>query len=263
LTQALPKLRIAAVSYLNTVPLVWGMLHGDQRGLFDLDFCVPAECADRLGSGEADVGIVPSVEVLRLGLEIIRGTGIACREAVRSILLVSQVPFENIGLLAADTSSRTSVQLARVLLKRNHGARPRIVPHGPDLPSMLQAADAALIIGDNALRVDPENLPYRWSDLGAEWTSTTGLPMVFAVWAGRRERVTPDLAEPFLASCRFGIEHLEDIVHAEAGRRGFSEAFVREYLTRNLCLELGEREYAGLDLFLRCAAELDAKLHAC
>ncbi len=231
------------------------MLHGEQRGLFDLHLCVPAECADRLESGAADVGIVPSVEVSRLDLEIIRGAGIACREAVRSILLVSKEPFESISSLAADTSSRTSVQLARILLARNHGARPQVVPHGPDLQVMLGTADAALIIGDNALRVNIERLPYRWSDLGAEWTSSTGLPMVFAVWAGRRERVTPDLAEPFLASCRFGMEHLDDIVRAEAAGRGFSEAFVREYLTRNLCLELGEREYAGLELFLRYASE--------
>ena len=77
--------------FLNTVPLVWGMLHGEQRGLYDLEFCLPSECADRLESGAADVGIVPSVELPRLGLDIIRGAGIACRKAVRSILLVSKV----------------------------------------------------------------------------------------------------------------------------------------------------------------------------
>jgi predicted solute-binding protein len=113
------------------------MLHGEQRGLFDLDLCLPSECADRLETGEADVGIVPSVELPRLGLEMIRGAGIACREAVRSILLVSKVPFRDIRVLAADTSSRTSVQLVRILLARNHGVQPRIVPRPPDLPAML------------------------------------------------------------------------------------------------------------------------------
>jgi predicted solute-binding protein len=256
-------LRVCAVSYLNTVPLVWGMLHGDQRGLFDLELAVPSECADRLERGAADIGIVPAVEVHRLGLDIIRGAGIACREAVRSILLVSKVPFEDIRLLAADTNSRTSVQLARILLERRHGARPRLLPHAPDLAAMLQAADAALIIGDPALRVDIARLPYYWSDLGAEWTASTGLPMVFAVWAGRKECVTPELAEPFLASCRFGMEHLDDIVRAESLSRGFPPAFVRHYLTHNLRLELGEPEYQGLDLFLRYAAELDAEPAAC
>lgn len=249
--------------FLNTVPLVWGMLHGEQRGLYDLDFCLPSECADRLESGEADVGIVPSVELPRLGLEVIRGVGIACREAVRSILLVSKVPPGAIRVLAADTSSRTSVQLARVLLARNHGATPRLLPHPPDLPAMLQAADGALIIGDPALHVDVDSLPYYVSDLGAEWTATTGLPMVFAVWAGSPECVTPELAEPFLASGRYGLAHLEEIVRLESRERGFSEEFTREYLTRNLCLELGEREYQGLDLFLRYAAELNGEPQAC
>ena len=176
LTQDFPspsKLRICAVSYLNTVPLVWGMLHGDQRGLFDLELAVPSECADRLERGAADIGIVPAVEVHRLGLDIIRGAGIACREAVRSILLISKVPFEDIRLLAADTNSRTSVQLARILLERRHGARPRLLPHAPDLAAMLEAADAALIIGDPALRVDIARLPYYWSDLGAASTGPT------------------------------------------------------------------------------------------
>jgi chorismate dehydratase len=250
------KLRVSAVSYLNTVPLVWGMLHGDQRGVFDLDFCVPSECADRLETGMADIGVVPSVELPRLGLEIIPGAGIACREAVRSILLISRVELPNVRVLATDASSRTSVQLARILLARKYGAEPRVVPFRADLPAMLEAADAAVIIGDPALRLDIERLPYHVSDLGAEWTATTGLPMVFAVWAGRKECMTPELAQPFLASCRFGLAHIEDIVRAESAPRGLAEEFVREYFRSNVCLELGEREYRGLDLFLRYSAEL-------
>jgi predicted solute-binding protein len=239
------------------------MLHGDQSGLFDLDFCLPSECADRLETGETDIGVVPSAELLRLGLKVIPGAGIACRERVRSILLISKVPPSEIRVLAADTSSRTSVQLARILLARNHGAEPRVVPFKPDLPAMLHAADAALIIGDPALRLDIERLPYLVCDLGAEWTATTGLPMVFAVWAGRKECVTPELAEPFLASCRFGLSHIEDIVRLESAPRGLSEQFVREYFQRNVCLELGGQEYRGLELFLRYAGELSGKAQAC
>ena len=246
---------MCAVSYLNTVPLVWGMLHGEQRGLFDLDFCLPSECADRLEDGRADIGIVPSAELPRLNLEMIPGTGIASRGAVRSILLVSKVPRERIRTLAADTSSRTSVQLARILLAQNHGARPRLVPFRPELNSMLEAADAAVIIGDPALRVDVEHSPYEIFDLGEEWTATTGLPMVFAVWGGRKGRVTPELARPFLESCRFGLAHLDDIVRLESAPRGLAEATVRDYFVRNVTLELGEAEYQGLRLFLRYVAE--------
>jgi len=249
------KLRVCAVSYLNTVPLVWGMLHGDQRGLFDLDFRVPSECADRLESGEADIGIVPSAELQRLGLQIIPGTGIGSRGPVRSILLISKVPRHEIKVLATDATSRTSVRLARTLLARNHGVRPQVVSLAPDLKAMLEAADAALIIGDNALRVDIAGCPYDVFDLGEEWTATTGLPMVFAVWAGRKEVVTPDLAQPFLDSCRYGLAHMEDIVRLDSAPRGLSPEIVREYFARNVTLELGEQEYRGLELFLRYVAE--------
>ncbi len=231
------------------------MLHGEQRGLFDLDFCLPSECADRLAGGQADIGIVPAAELTRLDLEIIPGTGIASRGAVRSILLISKVPREEIGTLAADTSSRTSVQLARILLDRNHKAHPKFIPFRPDLPAMLNAADAALIIGDPALRAGLDHSPYQVFDLGAEWTAMTNLPMVFAVWGGRRECVTPDLAQPFLDSCRFGLAHMEDIVRLESGPRGLPEELVRDYFARNVTLELGEQEYRGLRLFLQYVRE--------
>src|ERR1700729_3390583 len=145
------KLRVCAVSYLNTTPLVWGMLHGAQRGLFDLEFRIPSDCADQLASGAADIGIVPSFELTRLKLEVIPGTGIACRGPVRSILMISSRPAAEIRTLAADSSSRTSVELARVILERKYGASPTLSRQPPDLDAMLQAADAALIIGDPAL----------------------------------------------------------------------------------------------------------------
>ncbi|HEV2448464.1 MAG TPA: menaquinone biosynthesis protein [Candidatus Sulfopaludibacter sp.] len=251
-----PRLRVCAVSFLNTTPLVWGMLHGAQRGLFDLDFRIPADCADRVASGAADIGIIPSFELTRLDLAVIPGAGIACHGAVRSILLVSSKPAAEIRTLAADSSSRTSVQLARVILERKYGASPAAIPHPPDLPAMLRLADAALVIGDPALRVDPAHLPYYSYDLGQEWVEMTGLPMVFAVWAGRREVATPEVTEAFADSCRFGRERIAEIVASEAPARGFPPELVREYLTRHIVHELGRREYQGMELFLRYAREL-------
>ena len=244
------------MSYLNTTPLVWGMLHGPQRGQFALDFRIPAECADQLACGDADIGIVPSFELTRQNLEILPGTGIACHGAVRSILLVSHCPPPEIRTLAADSSSRTSVQLARVVLARKYGAHPTLVSHAPDLGAMLRLADAALIIGDPALRVVPASLSAHVLDLGAEWAEMTGLPMVFAVWAARPGLATPEVAEAFAASCRYGREHMDDIVRLEAPGRGFAEELVREYLTRNIVHELGARDYAGMDLFLSWARKL-------
>lgn len=251
------KPRVCAVSFLNTVPLVWGMLHGAQKDLFHLSFCLPAECADQLRDGAADIGLVPSVELPRHNLQIIRGAGIACRGPVRSILLVSKLPFPRVRSLAADSSSRSSVALARILLAERYGAEPRVLSLPPELPSMLDAADAALLIGDSALRIDPAELPYRVLDLGQEWVALTGLPMVFAVWAGRDQLATADLEEAFSASCRFGLEHLEEIIRDESARRRVSASLARDYLTRHIVLELGGREYQGLELFLRMASGLD------
>ena len=232
------------------------MLHGPQCGLFDLDFRVPAGCADQLAAGEADIGIVPSFELTRQDLEILPGTGIACHGAVRSILLISSRPAAEIRTLAVDSSSRTSVELVRVILERRYGAEPESIPHAPDLESMLRIADAALIIGDPALRIEPKVLPYHVYDLGAEWQELTGLPMVFAVWAGRKEVVTPEVAQAFRDSCRYGRAHIEEIVAAESGRREFPPELVREYLTRYIVHELGPREYEGMRLFLNYASRV-------
>ena len=137
---------MCAVSFLNTVPLVWGLLHGRQRDQFDLSFCVPSECADRLAAGTADVGIVPAIEAARLGLEPLPGCGIASRGAVRSILLVSKVPPGRIRTLATDSSSRTSVALARIILARRYGVEPVMHPtlFGENTDAIWQITDTTL-----------------------------------------------------------------------------------------------------------------------
>lgn len=226
------------------------MLRGPQAGLFDLEFRVPSACADALAAGTADIGIVPSFELTRQDLVVLPGAGIACHGAVRSILLVSRCPAAKIQRLAVDSSSRTSVQLARVILERKYGAAPEVVVRDPDVEAMLAMADAALVIGDPALHVDPAHLAYQVYDLGAEWVDMTKLPMVFAVWAGRRDVVTPAVIAAFRDSCRYGRERLEEIVAAESAARGFAPALVSEYLTRHIVHELGPRDYAGMELFL-------------
>lgn len=231
------------------------MLHGPQRGIFDLDFQIPAACADQVAAGAADIGIIPSFELTRQDLEVVPGTGIACHGPVRSILLISSRPAAEIRRLAVDSSSRTSVQLARVILDRRFGATPEFIAHPPDLDAMLRIADAALIIGDPALHIDPARLPYHVYDLGKEWVEMTGLPFVFAVWAGRKSVITPDVVKAFQESCRYGRERIEEIVSAESGRREIAPALVREYLTRHIVHEIGARDYEGMDLFLSYARQ--------
>ena len=256
-TNSIPRLRVCAGSFLNTVPLVWGLRHGKQRGLFDLLFRVPAECADMVASGAADIGIIPSYELIRRDYGIIPGLGIACRGAVRSILLISRLPANEIRTLAADASSRTSVALARIVLARRYGAEPAVVRRPPDLAGMLDEADSALIIGDPALHIDPETTPFHVYDLGREWTAMTGLPMVFAVWAGPREVLTPQVTAAFQDSCAFGLRDLERIALEEAPARGFSTELVRRYLGSHIVFELGAPEIQGMELFLQYARELD------
>ena len=252
------RLRLSVVSYLNTVPLIWGMTHGPQQGVFDLRYAVPSVCAEQLAGGETDIGIIPAVEMARQGLSYLPSAGIACRGPVRSILLISKVPAAEIRTLATDTGSRTSVMLARVILSRKYGVAPQFIPHAPHLPSMFDRADAALLIGDAALALKPEEIPFHVLDLGQEWMALTGLPMVFAVWSGREEVLARGgLDNIFLESCRFGLAHLDDIVESESVRLGFTRQLVREYFTRNVVLELGSEEHRGLQQFLQFAADLD------
>jgi predicted solute-binding protein len=251
---------VCAVSYLNTVPLVWGFLHSPDQKLrqtFDLRFALPSVCADQLASGEADIGIVPVIEMARQKLDYFRETGIACRGDVRTILLISKVPFREIRVLATDAGSRTSVMLSRVILAEKYGATPRTISRPPDLAAMLGEADAALIIGDAALLIDPAKLPFETLDLGTEWVKMTGLPMVFAVWSGRKEVIRDEYAPAFVDSVRYGMAHMDDIARDQAPTRGVSEAAVRDYLTRNVVFDLGERDHQGLQLYLQKALALD------
>jgi predicted solute-binding protein len=120
---------------------------------------------------------------------------------------------------------------------------------------MLSSADAALVIGDPALRVDPRSLPFRWLDLGVEWWELTGLPMVFAIWAARPGLASAELAEAFRDSLSFGMEHMDEIVRSEAAGRGFGEPVVRDYLARNVVFTFGDAERRGLERFLALAGD--------
>jgi len=249
---------VCAVSYLNTVPLVWGLQHSPPlRDTFDLRFALPSECADQLATGQADIGIVPVIEMARQGLDYFPGTGIACHGPVRSILLVSKVPFRQIRTLATDSGSRTSAMLAQVILAERFGVRPHVFSHPADLAEMLGKADAALLIGDAALRVDPATMPFETLDLGGEWVALTGLPMVFAVWAGRKEVIHEAHGELFVESCRYGLAHMDEIVRAEAPARRFEPELVRRYLTHHIVFELGDRDYEGMRLYIQHALRLE------
>ena len=250
--------RVCAVSYLNPVPLVWGLLHDPaQQNPFDLRFALPSDCADQLASGKADIGLVPVIETTRQKLDYFRTCGIASYGPVRSILLISKVPYPEIKTLATDSGSRTSVVLARIILAEKFGCEPRNVAHPPDLAAMLGLADAALIIGDAALHVDPATLPFESLDLGEQWTNLTGLPMVYAVWAGRPEFIREGFGAALVASCRYGLGKIDDIVREEAPRRNLPQELVRDYLTRNIQYEFSASHQTAIETYLKRAADLE------
>jgi predicted solute-binding protein len=241
------------VSYLNTVPLVWGMQHGPQAAEVDLSFSIPSECARDVENGGAQVGLVPVAEIARQGLEIVPGVGISCLGAVRSILLFSKVPWPEIRHLAADLSSRTSVQLARVILRERFGVQPRITQARPVLGDMLTLADAALVIGDPALCLDPEREGFACLDLGDEWHHLTRLPFVFAAWSGKPGIPVDPLELLFRKSYEFGKARIPEIVEQQHALRSITKDLAARYLTQHIRFEIGRDEERGLQAFFELA----------
>ncbi len=251
------RLRISAISFLNTAPLMWDFDHGERGRDFDISYTLPSGCAEALRTGDADIGIVPVVAYSFIAdLRIIPNVAIASKGPVRSILLVCKVPIEDVKTVAADTSSRTSVALARVLLRKWYGGGRKFTASPPDLEAMLAANDAALIIGDPALTMNRSR--YICYDLAEEWHRRTGKPFVFAFWAVRAaaaEQSPLDLAAIFQQSRDNGLRHVDDLAREWAPRVRLSEAAVKTYLTGNIDYSLDDENLAGMELFFRYAVD--------
>jgi chorismate dehydratase len=256
------SLLISAISYLNTVPLMWDFEHGAPRPEFEISYTLPSACARALQSGTADIGIIPAAAYVQIpDLQILPGVAIASRRAVRSILLVSKVPIERVRSVALDTSSMTSVALTRILFEKWLGGGRTFTPMAPDLDAMLSAHDAALVIGDPALKIDRSH--YVTLDLAEEWIRHTGKPFVFAFWAIRSQALREadpslDLAAVFQASRDHGLapQSLNQIALEWTPRLGLSETDIRSYLADNIYYELDAPCMEGLRLFYRYATEL-------
>ena len=249
----MPNLRISVVQYLNSVPLIWGMLHGPQQGKHELQFATPAHCADAVRSGTADIGIIPAIEYHRIGrLQIISGISIASKSRVRSVLLLSKLPIEKIQSVAVDTSSRTSAAFLRILLGKFYSLKVNFIPSAPRPDEMLSIADSALVIGDPAFTYRGSAEVY---DLAAEWKKFTGLPFVFAFWAGRANQNLSLYRKDFEESRQFGLAHIDDIAAGYAVKLHTNPADVKVYLTENIDYSLDEENCRGLRLFFKLAYE--------
>jgi len=250
----MPVLRLSVVQYLNTVPLIWGMLHGEQRGKFDLQLTVPSGCADSIAQRQADVGIVPSIEYQRTeDVEILPGMSIASKREVRSVLLLSKLPLDQVQTVALDESSRTSAALVRILMHKFYGRRVTFSPAAPEPGEMLRHADAALLIGDPALAYHG---PVEVYDLAREWRKFTGLPFVFAVRMAHSSANLSRSRADFAASLDFGLAHVDDIAAEYAPKLSMTPSAVKIYLTQNIDYSLDEENLLGLKLFYKLVHEV-------
>jgi chorismate dehydratase len=249
-----PKLRVGAVNYLNTKPLVYGLERYAPQAELLLDF--PSRLADDLARGSLDVALIPSIEFFRdPTYTIVSNACIACRGPVLSVKLFSRGPIESIRTLALDAGSRTSVALARILLDERYGVRPRLesLPVGASLAEAN--ADAVLLIGDRAIHSPSGRFEVVW-DLGDEWCRWAELPFVFAMWVARSGVELHGLETALGEARDAGLAHLDEIADREAAPLGLTRPQCVSYLRDNLYFFLGPREQRGLELFYKKAARL-------
>lgn len=261
--------RIGAVTYLNARPLVYGL---EQHPRFDVRFDLPARCADLLHAGETDLGIIPSIEFLRApngpeSYRVVPEVAITSRGTVASVAIYTTKDMRDVRSVALDTSSRTSVALTRVMCARAFGIAPRFEASAPDLPAMLERADAALVIGDNALFLhagpvqvgqgaSARTVDVQKIDLGDLWLKTTGLPFVYAFWVGRPDALTPDDVHALVATRDASLLKTREIAEFyypdDAARQDVADRYLRD----NIKYRLGPDERAGVERFYAYAAEL-------
>lgn len=268
------KLRISIVEFLNTAPLVWGFTDGPLAGKYELLFAVPSQCAEDLRAGRADVGIIPSIEYQRMeDVVALPGMAIASKQEVRSLLVVSKVPIEAAKSFALDTNSRSTVGLAHILSRRHWNIDPEFIDMPPDPEKMLARADAALVIGDPALRLrlrvdaleakapgtggctccdgdDEQPIPGVETlflyDIAQQWREMTGLPSVLAIWVARRGVLTPEMIADFQASREYGLARISEIAEGAALKLELPPRDLESYLTENINFSLDEENLAGL-----------------
>jgi chorismate dehydratase len=251
------KIRISLVHYLNAAPLGWAFLHGPFRENFEVIPSSPANCADQLSKGEADIGVIPSIEYQRIpNLQIIPDISIASLGKVRSILMIKPRGKRVIRSVALDTSSRTSVALAKILLHSKMGIRPEYVSCPPDLDRMLAQCDAALLIGDPALKVNLADCDA--TDLAEEWVEWQQKPFVCALWACRKDASLPsDLNDIFLEAKNWGLKHRREIALAYATSLNLPAPFLESYLRHNIDYDLEPTHIEGLNQFFQLAKQED------
>jgi chorismate dehydratase len=267
-----PRLRIAAINFLNPAPLMWDFEHPPLDSSlalrYQIDRMSPSECAARLASGAADIGLIPIAALATTpGLRILPGCTIASKGRVRSLRLVRRAaqPLAALRSLAADTASRTTLAYARILFHKWGNPAVPFLPAAADLDAMLDIADAAILIGDPALmaleerasRFERTGEELVYHDLAEEWRALTGLPFVSAVWcAAQGGPLDENVADDFIQSRNHGLQNIDALVAEWSARLPIPAETIRTYLTTNIHYVLDEECIEGMTGFFRMAAEL-------
>jgi chorismate dehydratase len=247
-------IRIGAVNYLNTKPLICDLEQLAPDAELRLE--VPSRLADLLAIGELDVALIPVIEYFRSGnYSLLPNIAIASRGPVLSVTLFSRVPWTQIRRVALDLGSRTSAALAQVLLRHRYGVTAELTPLPLDQAADDLDTDAVLLIGDRAMRACLPGYAHAY-DLGEEWTEWTGLPFVYAVWAVRPGIDLGEVADTLAEAKRRGQERIGPIAAAEAPRLGLDAGFCLRYLQSIIRFDLGPREQAGLHHYYMLACQL-------
>ena len=254
------RVKVGAVSFLNTKPLIYPLLEDSQfpgNEAIELSLAVPSRLAIELKDGALNVGLIPIIEYFRTDSEyrIIRDISICSRGPVLSIQLLSRVPIPEIRHVALDTSSRSSRALVQIVLAEKYNLRPEFHSCPPTIDPREADTDAVLLIGDAALR--RLGTTDYGLDLGAEWTALTGLPFVYACWVARADVELGEVPQTLLNAKEYGIKKIPKIVQIEAQRLGFAETLCQDYLTKHIFYELGDAEIVGLKKFYELAVKYD------
>jgi chorismate dehydratase len=268
------RLRVAAIGFLNPAPLMWDFEHPPLDAplalRYHIDRMLPSECAARLASGAADIGLIPIAALATTpGLRILPGCAIASKGRVRSLLLVRRATqrLHELRSVAADMASRTTLAHARILFRQWGNPDVPFLPAVADLDAMLERADAAILIGDPALlaleesanRFERTGEELVYHDLAEEWHTLTGLPFVSAVWAAAPncsslENITPD----FVNSRIHGLLNIDTLVAEWTHRIAIPEQTIRAYLTTNIHYVLDDECLEAMKVFFRMAAQAGA-----
>ncbi|MCB1043682.1 MAG: menaquinone biosynthesis protein [Acidobacteria bacterium] len=246
---------LSIIDYLNALPLNLAFKEGAYEGEIGLHFDFPSQCADNLAANRVDGGLISSIEYQRIpGLSVVPGICIAAREHVKSVVILAKKQLRDVKVVAVDRFSRSSVTLLEVLFWRDFGLRPTIVPMTPHAEHMLQVADAALIIGDAALRLTTIE-DTQVHDLAEWWFRGTGLPFVFAFWALRSFEHQQWLARRLQDAKAYGMQHVWERLEQASVRWCLPTQEIETYLGETIRYDMGEEELASLDRFYRYADE--------